>query len=98
LLRIGEGRQKVEVELGEDVIQLPHEMVLKGDKLDDLITSVYGHEHERFLDMDFMRGRAILTTTNKDVDEINTIVMDRLLGEVRIFNQTTKKLCAIVYF
>jgi hypothetical protein len=69
--------------LGENVIELPHEMVLKGDKLDDLITSVYGHEHEKFLDMDFMRGRAILTTTNKDVDEINTIVMGQLLGEVR---------------
>ena len=72
--------------MGENVIELPHEMVLKSDKLGDLITSVYGHEPKRFLDMDFMRGRAILTTTNKDVDEINTIVMDRLLGEVKIFH------------
>jgi hypothetical protein len=83
-LRIGEGREKIEVDLGEDVIQLPHEMVVPGDKLDDLITLVYGNGPERFSDVDFMRGRAILTTTNKDVDEINTIVMDHLLGEVRI--------------
>jgi hypothetical protein len=70
--------------LGEDVIQLPHEMVLKDDKLDDLITLVYDNGPQRFSNMDFMRGRAILTTTNKDVDKIDTIVMDRLLGEVRI--------------
>jgi hypothetical protein len=45
---------------------------------------VYSNGPERFSNVDFMRGRAILTTTNKDVDEINTIVMDRLLEEVSI--------------
>jgi hypothetical protein len=58
-------------------------MVLKGDKLDDLITLVYGNGPERFSDVDFMRRRAILTTTNKDVDEINTIVINCLLEEVK---------------
>jgi hypothetical protein len=64
-LRIGEGCKKIEVDLGEDVIQLPNEMVLPSDKSDDLITSVYGNGPERFFDVDFMRGEQFLQPLTK---------------------------------
>ncbi len=86
LLAIGEGRVPVDPNLGEDVIPLPEDMVKNGDRLMDLIDEIYGHNHNDFSNADFLRGRALLTTTNRVVDEINDVVMDRFPGEVSQFH------------
>ena len=74
----------VDQDLGEDVIRLPENMLMRGDKVMDLIDDIYGHDHNNFSSVEFLRGRAILTTTNRVVDEINDAVMDRFPGEVRV--------------
>ena len=72
----------IDPDLGEEVIRLPEDMVMKSDDIADLIEEMYGDDPTRFLDVNFVKGKAILTTRNKDVYAINAHVMDRFPGEV----------------
>jgi hypothetical protein len=56
---------------------MPQEMLLHGDKVMDMVDKIYGHDYILFSNTKFLRGRAILTTTNRMVDEINDKVLDR---------------------
>ena len=77
LLRIGNGKEKLYPNVGSAKIQLPKDLCICPDKngLKNLTHKLYGDilessDYSKFTD------RAILTTTNDDVDTINTMVMD----------------------
>jgi len=78
----------IDLDLGEEVIRLPQEMVMNGDDISDLIEEIYEHDRTSFLDVNFVKGKAILATRNKDVDAINAHVMDRFPGEVSPYSIT----------
>jgi hypothetical protein len=82
LLKIGEGHVNPESDLGENVICLPEDLIMKSDELEELICVIYGNNLTAFFDVEFVKERAILATTNRDVDDINATVMRSLLGEV----------------
>ncbi|XP_071138401.1 uncharacterized protein [Mytilus edulis] len=76
LLRIGNGKEKLYPNVGSAKIQLPKDLCICPDKngLKNLTYKLYGDilessDYSKFTD------RAILTTTNDDVDTINTMVM-----------------------
>lgn len=79
VLDVGNGANQI-VENGMSVIKLPEEICLNSneDGLQKLIHSVYSNL-QMFNEQDkTYLGRAILTTTNENVDKINKLVMDEL--------------------
>ncbi|CAM6089267.1 unnamed protein product [Calypogeia fissa] len=84
LLAIGEGRLPLETTLGDDVIALPRDMLMPTDNLNDLIDDIYGTDAMNFRNAEFLKDRAILTTINKDVDNINEKVMKSFPAEVKV--------------
>lgn len=89
LLQVGEGRVPTASNFGDDVIRLPQNMILPGDNVMDLIHEIYGQDPTLFSSADFLRGRAILTTTNKMVDDINDKVLHLFPGEVNAISTSS---------
>jgi hypothetical protein len=85
LLEVGEAHMPAATNFGDDVIALPRDMILHGDKVLDMVNEIYGHDPISFSNSDFLRGRAILTTTNRMVDNINDQVLERFPREVSFF-------------
>ena len=83
LLRVGDGTETVYPEFGEDYINIPEEMSMPTEKLEDLIKHVYPIGDEAKLrDPEHIMHRAILTPKNSDVHDINNAVMELFPGEV----------------
>jgi hypothetical protein len=82
LLEVGERRVHSEQKFGHNVICLPQDMIMHKDKILDMVNEIYGQDPVLFSNSDFLRGRAILTTTNKMVDDINDKVLQHFPGEV----------------
>jgi hypothetical protein len=80
LQRIGEGTEQVFPEVGEETVSIPKDMCCQGDTIDSLVNEVYG-DLGRFTDSqsrnEHIIQRAILTPLNKDVDNINIVIMNR---------------------
>ncbi len=78
--RIGEGIEQVFPEVGEEAVLIPKDMCCQGDTIDSLVDEVYG-DLGRFTDSqsrnEHIIQRAILIPLNKDVDSINTAIMNR---------------------
>lgn len=79
VLDVGNGANQI-VENGMSVIKLPEEICLNSneDGLQKLIHSVYPNLQMFNKQDKTYFGRAILTTTNENVDKINKLVMDEL--------------------
>ncbi|CAG8664796.1 12324_t:CDS:2 [Cetraspora pellucida] len=82
LLRIGNGTEPT---IDNDLIRLPDEMTVRPqnqeDSIDPLINIIYSNLTENFLNTTFITERAILTSLNSDVDEINEKIMAKYPGE-----------------
>jgi hypothetical protein len=80
LQRIGEGTEQVFPEVGEEAVLIPEDMCCQGDTIDSLVDEVYG-DLGRFTNSqsrnEHIIQKAILTPLNKDVDSINTAIMNR---------------------
>ena len=81
LLRIGEGKEPVHGEVGEDMVKLPDEMIINDESVDSLISKVFGDINEKYKSagnfVDYIKDRAILTSKNEDVDAINERVIKK---------------------
>ena len=79
LLRIGEGKETVHGEVGEDMVKLPDEMIINDESVDSLISKVFGDINEKYESagnfVNYIKDRAILTSKNEDVDAINERVI-----------------------
>jgi hypothetical protein len=78
LLEVGEGRVPVHSDIGDDFIELPNNIVLDSENLDDLISGVYNDIKTNYQDSDYIKDRAILTTKNIDVEDINTQILKKI--------------------
>jgi hypothetical protein len=76
---IGEGTKQVFPEVGEEAVLIPEDMCCQGDTIDSLVDEVYD-DLGRFTNLqsrnEHIIQRAILTALNKDVDSINTAIMN----------------------
>ncbi|KAK9148526.1 hypothetical protein Scep_007283 [Stephania cephalantha] len=88
ILRVGNG---TEDELPGNMISIPSNITLpyvdEQNSLEKLITAVYPNLNKYTAEIDAMSSRAILTTKNEFVDEVNSLLIQRFPGEVvRYYN------------
>lgn len=83
LLRVGDGTEAVEADVGDDMIRLPPAMCAATQDPADLLKTIYGTDPAAFQDPSFMVGRGILTPKNADVDVLNEIALKTFPGQVR---------------
>ena len=76
LLRIGEGKELVHSNIGEDMVKLPSEMIINDESVDSLISEVFGDINEKYKSADnfvnYIKNRVILTSKNEIFKHSNT--------------------------
>jgi hypothetical protein len=80
LQHIGEGTEQVFPEVGEEAVLIPEDMCCQGDTIDSLVDEVYSDLGRFTVSQsrnEHIIQRAILIPLNKDVDSINTAIMNR---------------------
>ena len=75
IIKVGEGQ------LGEGELLIPEEMRAETANLSDLVDAVFPSIATKFKDASWVGKRAILSPSNKEVQEVNTAVLKRLPGE-----------------
>lgn len=84
LLSIGDGREPI-VEGSEDRIRVHDSMLLGGYNTLTLIDTIFGDLSSVPSSSDFFMSRAILTPKNRDVSDINNIIIDKFRGQMHEF-------------
>uniref|UniRef100_A0A8I6YAU5 ATP-dependent DNA helicase n=1 Tax=Hordeum vulgare subsp. vulgare TaxID=112509 RepID=A0A8I6YAU5_HORVV len=86
LLRIGNGTEET---IGDDYVRLPDDIVIgytPGDaSVMKLIEHVFPSLHENASSGAYMSTRAILSTKNDHVDDLNTKMIDRFPGQEKVY-------------
>jgi ATP-dependent DNA helicase PIF1 len=90
LMRIGNGTEETFSEYGEDMVRLPNHMVSTARDLEEFVDNIYPSLDTNCSNTDFIMSRAILTPLNEDVDVINDIALQKILGEEIIFKSIDK--------
>ena len=83
LLSIGEGAAEVFTDIGDQVIQVPDEFLVKS--LSELVGKVFPEIKDGYGDKYYVPHHAILTPKNENVDRINTHVMSLFPGKSRVY-------------
>jgi len=81
LINIGNGTEKTTTVENEEYIRVPDKMATKTENIEELIDEIYPNIGLHIGDAQYLSGRAILTTKNEDVGNINEIIMKKLPGE-----------------
>ena len=68
-------------ELGEGELLIPEEMKTETANLSDLVGTIFPDIATRFNDASWVGKRAIMSPSNKEVEEVNSAVLQRLPGE-----------------
>ncbi|TVU21988.1 hypothetical protein EJB05_31660, partial [Eragrostis curvula] len=85
LLRVGDG---VEVSVGDDYIRLPEEIVIEYDEekgIDKLVEDIFPNLLANVSDAAYMSSRAILSTKNEYVDQLNSKMIETFRGPSKVF-------------
>ncbi|XP_073129676.1 uncharacterized protein [Henckelia pumila] len=85
LLRVGDGLEET---VGGNFIKLPNSMIIPRESensIQQLIDSVFPNMTDHVHDANYMIDRAIITTKNVDVDEINEILIFNFPGEEKVY-------------
>ncbi|XP_042757993.2 uncharacterized protein LOC111895117 [Lactuca sativa] len=86
LLRVGDGKEET---LDESYIRIPDNMSIrytdKTKSVDALIDAIFPSLHSNGADSKFIISRAILSTKNESVDEINNKLIERFSGEQKVY-------------
>ncbi|KAI3515541.1 hypothetical protein L1887_14440 [Cichorium endivia] len=86
LLRVGDGNEET---VEESFIRIPDDMAIpftgEGKSLDALIDAVFPSLQSNGYDSDFIISRAILSTKNKSVDDINDKLIERFSGDQMVY-------------
>jgi len=89
LLRIGEGKELVHSNIGEDMVKLHNDIIVNNEEVESLIHETFGNIVNNFNNtanyVDYIKDRAILTTKNEDVDEINEQIINKFPGNAHVF-------------
>jgi len=90
LLQVGEGEVQG-ISISDDGephwIKIPHEFLIPNDEdgVHNLIAAVYPNLVIEYADWLYRRERGILAPTNDDVDEINSIMLSMIPGDVKAY-------------
>ncbi len=81
LLKIGEEKETIHENIGEDIIQLPNEIIFdKNDTIVLFISKIFYNLNKNYTNdqnyVDYIKDRIILTSTNEDVDNINEQIIN----------------------
>ena len=76
LLAIGDGSENVHTDVGEDIIQIPEEYLVK--KIEALIENFFPRVGTCYPDKYFVSKHSILTQRNDDVDMINEPIIKKI--------------------
>ncbi|KAK1680955.1 hypothetical protein QYE76_041803 [Lolium multiflorum] len=87
LLRIGNGTEDT---IGDDYVRLPDDIVINytedGKAINKLIEDVFPSLHANATSREYMSTRAILSTKNEHVDNLNDKMISRFPGEEKIIS------------
>ncbi|XP_071714220.1 uncharacterized protein [Rutidosis leptorrhynchoides] len=86
ILKIGEGKIN-EPNDGEVDVEFPDELLLKSNSnsVETMVNSTYPSLQDHLTNPRFFQDRAILATTNEEVDSINEHILSTIPGEERIY-------------
>ncbi|XP_071704144.1 uncharacterized protein [Rutidosis leptorrhynchoides] len=86
ILKIGEGKIN-DPNDGEADVEFPDDVLLKTDSnpVETMVNSTYPSLLENLVNPKFFEDRAILATTNEEVDSINDRILSTLSGEERVY-------------
>ncbi|XP_071727993.1 uncharacterized protein [Rutidosis leptorrhynchoides] len=86
ILKIGEGKIN-EPNDGEADVEFPDELLLKSNSnsVETMVNSTYPSLQDHLTDPKFFQDRAILATTNEEVDSINEYILSTIPGEEKIY-------------
>jgi len=73
------------VEWRQDFSKNANKISSKDNPIDNLIKKVFPKLKENCTSADYMRERVILSTTNEHVDEMNAIMIERFLGDEKVY-------------
>ena len=78
-------------------VQIPSEYCIQSESSDVnvLIDMVFPDLQQRFTDVDYLRERAILTPTNKVVDHLNNLILDKIGGESHMYQSADSVQCPV---
>ena len=62
------------------MLNIPESMRLEEDTIDCLVSTIYPNIEQRYTDTQWISNRAILSPSNKEVQEVNEEVLARLPG------------------
>ncbi|XP_051220245.1 uncharacterized protein [Lolium perenne] len=86
LLRIGNGTEET---IGGDYVRLPDDIVIPytstEEPVNKLIEDVFPSLHENTASGSYMSSRAILSTKNEHVDNLNTKMIERFPGNEKVY-------------
>lgn len=85
LLRVGNGTEET---FGDDYVKLPDDIVVNytsDDSVDKLIDLVFPNLPANCTSVEYMRGRAILSTRNEHVDKLNARMIGMFPGEDKVY-------------
>uniref|UniRef100_A0A8I7BEE2 ATP-dependent DNA helicase n=1 Tax=Hordeum vulgare subsp. vulgare TaxID=112509 RepID=A0A8I7BEE2_HORVV len=87
LLRIGNGTEKI---IGDDYVCLPEDIVITytedEKQVNKLIEDVFPSLHTNATSREYMSTRAILSTKNEHVDDLNDKMISRFPGEEKVYH------------
>jgi hypothetical protein len=87
LLRIGNGTEDT---IGDDYVRLPDDIVIgyteDGKAINKLIEDVFPSLHANATSREYMSTRAILSTKNEHVDDLNDKMISRFPGEEKVYH------------
>ena len=92
-LKVGDGKLS-EGNDGYNDVEIPNELLISNftDPIEAIVQSTYPNLLQNFQYGDFLRNRAILASTIQVVDDINSFVLNLILGKSLIHIFFTKKI------
>lgn len=78
LLRIGNGEEPTLEDLGDNFIQVPEDICIEDDNLDNLTSFVFDNIETEYKNENYFNNRALLCTTNKTVDALNEQILQKI--------------------
>jgi len=80
LLRVGDNTEKIFPDRGQDVIKLPKNIVSTSKTQEDFVNEIFPNIAENFAKTDYLCDRSILVPLNKNVTELNHLILAKLPG------------------
>ena len=90
VLKVGEGKLRIERQLGQHKIRLDENVVFPSNKLEMFCEFVFPDLEKNFMDSKWITSRAILCPTNDGVDKINNYLMNKMPGISREYRSSDK--------